>query len=96
MTTVRSPIAALVQKFLPGMKFPALFAILAALFALDLVLPDPIPLFDEVGLAVLTILVGSWRSRREPDLPPRDVTPTDQPPRLNSEDDLGQESDREP
>ena len=73
--STRSPIAAFIQRILPGMKFPTLFVILAALLGLDLVFPDPIPLIDEVGLAILTLLVGSWRSRREPDLPPRDVTP---------------------
>ncbi len=64
------------------MKFPVLFAILAVLLGLDLVLPDPVPMIDEVGLAILTLLVGSWRSRREPDLPPRDVTPPQESPRL--------------
>lgn len=68
-TPARTPIAAFVERFLPRLKFPHLFAILAALLAVDLVLPDPIPLLDEVGLAVLTFLVGAWRTRR-PDPPP--------------------------
>lgn len=89
----RSPIAALIQRFLPGMKFPVLFVILAVLLGLDLILPDPVPMIDEVGLAILTLLVGSWRSRREPDLPPRDVTPPNEPQQVPSDgpvvEDLG-------
>jgi hypothetical protein len=62
--SARSPIAAAIEKLLPGIKYPHLFAILALLLGLDLVLPDPIPLVDELGLAVLTLLAGTWRSRR--------------------------------
>jgi uncharacterized RDD family membrane protein YckC len=82
----RSPIATVLERFLPRLKYPHLFVILAGLLVLDLVLPDPIPLLDELGLAVLTLLVGAWRIRREPDLPPRDVTPPDDdPPQLPSD-----------
>jgi hypothetical protein len=71
---------ALLKRFLPGLRFPQLFAILAGLLVLDLLLPDPIPLVDELTLAVLTLLIGSWRTRSEPPPPPRDVTPPEEPP----------------
>jgi hypothetical protein len=84
--TPKSPIVLLLDRFLPGLKYPYLFLILGGLLVADLVLPDPIPLFDELGLAILTLLVGAWRTRREPDLPPRDVTPTEEnPPQLPSD-----------
>lgn len=74
-----SPVAALVNKLIPGIRHPWLFAILAGLFAVDLVVPDPIPLLDEVVLGVLTFLVASWRTRQEdPNPPPRDITPPDE------------------
>jgi hypothetical protein len=73
------------------MKFPALFVILAGLLGLDLVFPDPVPFIDEAVLAILTLLVGSWRSRREPDLPPRDVTPPKEKPQLDA-DEVGGEA----
>jgi len=68
----------LLGRLLPRLRFPQLFAILAGLLVLDLLLPDPIPLVDELTLAVLTFLIGSWRTRREPQPPPRDVTPKDE------------------
>ena len=92
----RSPIAAVIERFLPGMKFPVLFAVLAVLLGLDLVLPDPVPMIDEVGLAILTLLVGSWRSRREPNLPPRDVTPQREPPQIQSDDPSVEDLDDSP
>jgi hypothetical protein len=47
-----------------NLRFPTLFALLAVLTLLDLVLPDPVPLADELGLALLTLLLGLWRDRR--------------------------------
>jgi hypothetical protein len=48
------------------LRFPTLFALFAVLTVLDLVLPDPIPFADELGLALLTLLFGLWRQRRPP------------------------------
>ena len=81
MTRSLSPFVALINKLIPGIRYPWLFAILAGLFAVDLVVPDPIPLLDEVVLAVLTFLVASWRTRQdqdEPRPPPKDITPPDE------------------
>jgi len=79
-TPARTPVTSLLGRLLPGLRFPQLFAILAGLLVLNLVLPDPIPLVDELTLAVLTLLIGSWRIRREPQQEPRDVTPPEEPP----------------
>jgi hypothetical protein len=74
-----SPVTVLINKLIPGIRFPWLFAILAGLLAIDLVTPDPIPLLDEVVLAVLTFLAASWRMRRDDERPPpKDVTPPDE------------------
>lgn len=74
-----SPITALINKLIPGIRYPWLFAILAGLLAIDLVVPDPVPLLDEVVLGVLTFLAASWRIRGgDADPPPKDVTPKDE------------------
>jgi hypothetical protein len=49
-----------------NLRFPTLFVVFAILTVLDLALPDPLPLVDEFGLALLTLLLGLWRDRREP------------------------------
>jgi hypothetical protein len=59
----RSPVQEIVGSLVGRMKYPWIFALLGALFLADLVLPDPIPFVDEVMLALLTFLVGTWRTR---------------------------------
>ena len=71
-----SPLTTLVQRLLPRLRYPQLFLALAALLLVDLVLPDPVPLLDELLLATLTFIAASLRRRRE-EPPPRDVTPPD-------------------
>ena len=53
-----------------NLRFPTLFVVFAILTVLDIALPDPIPLVDELGLALLTLLLGLWRDRR-PSAAPR-------------------------
>ena len=54
-----------------NLRFPTLFVVFAILTVLDIALPDPIPLVDELGLALLTVLLGLWRDRRSPAMPRR-------------------------
>ena len=42
-----------------------LFLVAAALFAADLLIPDPIPFVDEVMLALIILLLARWKGRRE-------------------------------
>jgi len=49
---------------LAQLRFPRLFAITAALFAIDLIVPDFIPFADELLLGLATALIGSWRKQK--------------------------------
>jgi hypothetical protein len=71
-----SPLTTLAQRLLPRLRYPQLFLALAVLLLVNLVLPDPVPLIDELLLATLTVITASLRHRRE-EPPPRDVTPPD-------------------
>lgn len=92
-TPPRSPLTSLVQRFLPRMRYPYLFLILGGLFLVDLVIPDPIPLVDELLLAILTFTAATFTTRRDDVQPPIDVTPPDEggdirdPERLSSSGD---------
>mgnify|MGYP001345878431 CR=1 FL=1 len=57
-----SLIARLLQRL--NLRFPSLFLLLAALTLADILIPDAIPFVDEIGLAVLTLLVALWKDRR--------------------------------
>ena len=78
----------IIHRLLGGMnlRFPGLFALLATVFAFDLVVPDFIPFVDEIILAILTMIFALWKERRgtiattatgAPPLPP---LPPTQPP----------------
>jgi len=54
------------------LRFPQLFLVTCALFALDVLIPDFIPFADEVLLAMATLLLGSWRKERTVDEVRRD------------------------
>ena len=47
-----------------NLRFPTLVLILGALTLIDFLIPDPIPLIDEIMLALLTILFASWKNRK--------------------------------
>lgn len=60
------------------LRFPVLFKITAAVFVLTLFIPDPVPLVDEVLLGLGTLLLASWKSRKDDRPPPIDVDPAGQ------------------
>lgn len=59
----------LVRRYLGRLRFPTLFALTAALFIVNVLVPDPIPFVDEVLLALVGLLLGSLRKRRGDDDP---------------------------
>ena len=65
-------IGGLVTRFASGLRYPTLFGLVAALFVIDLVVPDLIPFIDEILLALGTLLLGSLRKRRASPLEPAD------------------------
>ena len=56
----------IIQRLLGGLnlRFPGLFALLAAVTLLDVLVPDFIPFVDEIILAILTMLFALWKDRR--------------------------------
>lgn len=62
-------IGRMVTRFAGGLRFPTLFKVVAGLFVLDLFVPDLIPFYDEILLALGTVMLGSMRKRGET-LPP--------------------------
>ena len=61
MASPRGLVPALIGRFAARLRFPQLFLFTAALFGLDLLIPDLIPFVDEVLLGLLTLLLGSWK-----------------------------------
>lgn len=78
-------IPSLIGRFAGRLRFPQLFVFTAVIFGLDLLVPDLIPLVDEVLLGLITLLLGTWKKdgvETSPveagDKPPmKDITPPD-------------------
>lgn len=52
------------------LRYPTLFKITAGLFAISMLLPDPIPFMDEILFGLGTLLLANWKSRKQPGTPP--------------------------
>lgn len=82
---VRDASKTIITRFASKLRFPQLFVFAAVLFVLDLLIPDLIPFFDEILLGLVTLLLGSLKSKdaggvpyRGDSKPPiKDVTPED-------------------
>jgi Family of unknown function (DUF6116) len=61
---MKSSIHSRVQEFASRLRFPKLFGITLAILVVDLLVPDLIPFVDEILLALVTALLGSWKRRR--------------------------------
>ncbi len=63
-------------RFLQRLRFPYLFLMMLVLLAVNLVVPDPWPLVDELLLAIGTLLLASLKKRTAD----RNRTLEEQPP----------------
>jgi hypothetical protein len=72
-----SIITALLQ-YADRLKFRQLFLLTAALFVIDLLIPDIIPFADELLLGLLALLFGSWRKAKPEQ--PATIEQTEQSP----------------
>lgn len=61
-----NPLLAPLLRWLGRLSFPRLFLLAAGLFLADLVVPDMIPLVDEILLGLGTLLLANWKNRKGP------------------------------
>ena len=70
-----------VEKVASRLRCPQAFTIFLVLFLFDLVVPDFLPMIDEILLGLGTVVFGLWRERaagagQQPAAPPvKNVTP---------------------
>ena len=56
--------------FASRLKFPTLFFITLGLWLVNMVVPDPIPLIDEIVMGLLTLMLATWKKRKSPGADP--------------------------
>jgi len=59
-------VTALVRRYARRLRYPRLLLLTAVLFGFDLLVPDVIPLADEILLGFGTVLLANLRKRRAP------------------------------
>jgi hypothetical protein len=64
-----NPLLAPILGFLGRLSYPRLFVVTAVLFVIDLVIPDFIPLADEILLGLGTLLLANFKNRKAPESP---------------------------
>lgn len=47
------------------LKYKSLFFLVISLFIIDLLVPDFIPMIDEIILGLLTIILANWKKEKE-------------------------------
>jgi len=55
------------QRFLRKLKLPWLFLLSGILMLISWLVPDPLPMVDEILLLVVTTMLGSWRNNSKED-----------------------------
>lgn len=58
-----NPLVSPLMRWFGRLSFPRLFLLAAALFLLDLVVPDFIPFADELLLGLGTLLLSRWKKK---------------------------------
>ena len=59
----RGGLAGIVLRWASRLRFPYLFLLTAALFLLNIFIPDVIPLVDEILMGLLAVLLASLRKK---------------------------------
>ena len=62
-----NPLLAPVLGWFGKLSYPRLFLVTAALFVADMLIPDIIPFADELLLGLGTLLLASWKRRKDPE-----------------------------
>ncbi len=81
----KSKLPGFLSNFLEQLRSSHLVMLLTAIWALDMLVPDPLPFVDEVILGLLTLLVARFRSRggTPPESPATRDPPAGKPPPKN-------------
>lgn len=65
-----NPLVSPLLRWFGRLSFPRLFLLAAALFFLDLLIPDFIPFADEILLGIGTLLLSRWKKPAQATRPP--------------------------
>jgi len=47
------------------LRFPTLFFITLGLWAVNMIIPDPLPFIDEIVMGLLTLMLATWKKGKQ-------------------------------
>jgi hypothetical protein len=65
MTTPRRAVNAGLLAWARKRRFPTLLLVTGSLFVIDLIVPDIVPLADELLLGLATLVLARWKDQRQ-------------------------------
>lgn len=65
MVWLRRAAIAILGRYGATLRFPHLLLLAGAIFVINLIVPDPLPLVDELFLGLVTLLFATWRDERK-------------------------------
>jgi hypothetical protein len=65
LSFLRKLLPRILRRFLGRLRFPQLFVLTALLFAVDVAIPDALPLIDEILLGLVSLLLASVKEKTD-------------------------------
>ncbi len=65
-----NPATGPIMGFASRLRFPTLFFITLGLWAVNMIIPDPLPLVDEIVMGLVTLMLATWKTRKDPPAEP--------------------------
>ena len=72
-----NPLTAPLIAWLSRLSYPRMFVVVGVLFFINLFIPDPIILIDELLLGLATITLAKWKRRKPDAAKPASTVPLD-------------------
>jgi hypothetical protein len=60
-----NPVTGPLMGFASRLRFPTLFFVTLALWVINMLVPDPIPLIDEIVMGLLTLMLATWKKGKQ-------------------------------
>jgi len=65
-----NPATGPIMGYASRLRFPTLFFITLGLWALNMIIPDPLPFIDEIVMGLVTLMLATWKKGKPAPAPP--------------------------
>lgn len=65
-----NPATGPIMGYASQLRFPTLFFITLGLWAMNMIIPDPLPFIDEIVMGLVTLMLATWKKGKQPPAAP--------------------------